>query len=142
VRGIESIRHLEGRLGVRLFHRTTRRVSLTDEGSALYARASRWAAELDEIESAVRSDLPVQLIYPSRRYLQRRVLIDFIVQAIEDGLGDDYRTATVAKPLAVRLPAMLSQSYAACDGCSSTLRMCEACSRTSKSSMPSGRENR
>jgi DNA-binding transcriptional LysR family regulator len=56
----KSIRHLEGRLGVRLFHRTTRNVSLTEEGTAFYARASRWALELDEMQSAVSSD-PAEL---------------------------------------------------------------------------------
>lgn len=49
----KSIRHLENRLGVRLFHRTTRNVSLTDEGNDLYARASRWVWELDEMQAVI-----------------------------------------------------------------------------------------
>jgi DNA-binding transcriptional LysR family regulator len=52
----KSIRHLEGRLGVRLFHRTTRSVSLTDEGVTFYERARRWTLELDEMQSAISGD--------------------------------------------------------------------------------------
>jgi DNA-binding transcriptional LysR family regulator len=52
----KAIRQLENRLGARMFHRTTRSVSLTDEGSAFYAKASRWASELDEMQSAASGD--------------------------------------------------------------------------------------
>lgn len=38
---------LEGELGVRLLHRTTRKLSLTAEGEALYARCRRMAEELE-----------------------------------------------------------------------------------------------
>lgn len=48
----KAIRELESRLGARLFYRTTRSVSLTEEGSQLYARATRWVADLDEMQSA------------------------------------------------------------------------------------------
>lgn len=49
----KSIGRLEQRLGVKLFRRTTRSVSLTDEGAALYARAGKWITELHEIEDAL-----------------------------------------------------------------------------------------
>ena len=41
---------LEDDLGVRLAHRTTRALALTDEGRALYGRATRVIAELDAAE--------------------------------------------------------------------------------------------
>ena len=52
----KQISALEDRLGVRLINRTTRRLNLTEEGRALYDRASRILAELQEAEQAV-SDL-------------------------------------------------------------------------------------
>ncbi|MGY0799593.1 LysR family transcriptional regulator [Lysobacter sp. A286] len=45
----KAIARLEGRLGVRLFHRTTRRISLTADGEAYYASC---AAALEEIAAA------------------------------------------------------------------------------------------
>lgn len=49
---------LETRLGVRLLHRTTRRLSLTDEGRVFYGRSKDLMAELQEAEDEVtaRSD--------------------------------------------------------------------------------------
>ena len=46
---------LEARLGVRLLHRTTRRLALTDEGQAFYERGKELLASLDEIEAEVTS---------------------------------------------------------------------------------------
>lgn len=48
----KSIARLEARLGQRLFHRTTRHQSLTDEGQRYYAHARR---ALDELDSADRA---------------------------------------------------------------------------------------
>jgi DNA-binding transcriptional LysR family regulator len=42
---------LEQRLGVRLLHRTTRRLSLTDEGRTFFSRAKEVLAAIDEAES-------------------------------------------------------------------------------------------
>ena len=44
---------LEDRLGVRLLNRTTRRISLTEVGSAYYERCKRILADVDEAEIAV-----------------------------------------------------------------------------------------
>jgi len=45
---------LEERLGVRLLHRTTRRMTLTQQGEQLYATACRVVATAQEAEAAVR----------------------------------------------------------------------------------------
>ncbi|BEP96024.1 LysR family transcriptional regulator [Acidovorax sp. A79] len=49
----KGIARLEQRLGVRLFHRTTRSQSLTDDGQAYYERCRRALAELDAADAAV-----------------------------------------------------------------------------------------
>ena len=48
-----QIRALEAHLGVKLLHRTTRRVHATPDGEAYYARAVRILAEVEETESAL-----------------------------------------------------------------------------------------
>lgn len=67
----QVVRELEGRLGTRLFQRTTRRVSLTSDGELLAERARTLLADASEIEALfqqdrqlggrVRADLPVRL---------------------------------------------------------------------------------
>jgi DNA-binding transcriptional LysR family regulator len=44
---------LEARLGVRLLHRTTRRLSLTDEGRTFHARCKSLLSEVDEAEAEI-----------------------------------------------------------------------------------------
>ncbi len=46
---------LEERLGVRLLHRTTRRLSLTDDGQRFHARASELLADASELETETSS---------------------------------------------------------------------------------------
>lgn len=46
---------LEARLGVRLLHRTTRRLSLTEEGQVFYARSKELLAGVDEAEAEITS---------------------------------------------------------------------------------------
>jgi LysR family transcriptional regulator for bpeEF and oprC len=48
-----AVAQLEKRLGVRLLHRTTRRLSLTDEGRAFYQGCVRMLNELAETEDAL-----------------------------------------------------------------------------------------
>ncbi|PHM44801.1 LysR family transcriptional regulator [Xenorhabdus mauleonii] len=56
----KSISRLEAQLGVRLFNRTTRRLSLTDEGHAYSKRCSRALAELEnaQLEISARKIAP------------------------------------------------------------------------------------
>lgn len=51
----KSIARLEERLGTRLFQRTTRRQSLTEDGQAFYERCVRALAELEAAEAALDS---------------------------------------------------------------------------------------
>ena len=51
----KQIGRLEDRLAVRLFNRTTRRLSLTEEGAAFYERANRILADLEDATAAVSS---------------------------------------------------------------------------------------
>lgn len=81
----KGIARLEGRLGTRLFHRTTRRLSLTDAGAAFYRTCTGVLADLEEAELAldaentslagrVRIDLPAS--YGRLHVLP--VILDFV----------------------------------------------------------------
>ena len=51
------VRSLELHLGVKLLQRTTRRVTVTLEGSAYYERTSRVLKELEDIDSISAGDI-------------------------------------------------------------------------------------
>jgi len=51
-----ALQQLEARLGARLLHRTTRRVSLTPDGAALLERAPSLVADVEELEQQFRPD--------------------------------------------------------------------------------------
>lgn len=50
-----AVQQLEARLGARLLHRTTRRVSLTSDGQALRERAGALVSDADEVEQLFRT---------------------------------------------------------------------------------------
>ncbi|MBA8880499.1 LysR family transcriptional regulator [Phyllobacterium myrsinacearum] len=52
----KAVARLEGRLGVRLCHRTTRAFTLTSDGNAFYEHCVRILAELDIAENAMTTD--------------------------------------------------------------------------------------
>ena len=58
------VAELEARLGVRLLHRTTRRLSLTDEGAAFHGRCKALLADVEAAEAEVthRADRAVGLL--------------------------------------------------------------------------------
>lgn len=49
-----AVRDLEGKVGARLLHRTTRKVSPTQDGLALYERCTRLVADAEEVEGLFR----------------------------------------------------------------------------------------
>ena len=57
---------METRLGVRLLHRTTRRLSLTDEGQVFYARSKELLAELEQAGRSTRASAWRPPIWPKR----------------------------------------------------------------------------
>ena len=52
----KAVTRLESRLGVRLFERTTRRLSLTDAGQAFYRTCQRVLVELEEAEHVLKAE--------------------------------------------------------------------------------------
>jgi LysR family transcriptional regulator for bpeEF and oprC len=52
-RATTAVQSLEARLGVRLLHRTTRKLSLTTEGTAFYEESGRLLRDLSELEAGL-----------------------------------------------------------------------------------------
>lgn len=87
----KAIARLEQRLDARLFHRTTRRLALTDEGQAFHERCLRAFGELEQAES----DLAARRLVPAGRL---RVALPVL-------LGRDW-VMPVLLELAARHPAL------------------------------------
>jgi DNA-binding transcriptional LysR family regulator len=82
----KALSRLETALGVKLFHRTTRQVSLTPDGERLFRRCQRVLAEVEDLQAeaagaraepcgTLRIDLPI--VYG------RRVLLPLLAQLVE-----------------------------------------------------------
>jgi DNA-binding transcriptional LysR family regulator len=114
------VAHLEEQLRVRLLHRTTRRLSLTQEGLALYERCARVVAAADEAAAAaagvgdtprglLRVNAPVAfaqeyLAAPLAAYLERHpsvrielTLNDRVIDLVDEGIDVAIRVAAHLK---------------------------------------------
>ena len=121
----KSVARLETTLGVKLFHRTTRQVSLTADGERLFHRCERVLAEFEDLRAdaagtraapsgTLRVDLP---IYYGRRYvmpllarLQRAHPALTLEVRLQDGYGDLVRDSI---DLAVRMGELRDSSLVA-----------------------------
>lgn len=142
----KSIQRLEKRLGVPLFTRTTRSLTLTAEGRDLHERAVRLLRDADEIEQAaisarsepsgslrVATSLPigVHVVAPALPAFRRRHpmvsvelrLSDRVVDIVEEGIdvavriGDLADTRLLSRKLAPhRLCCFASPAYLAAQG--------------------------
>ncbi len=113
------VTRMEARLGVRLLHRTTRRLALTPEGEAFFHRAQRILADIEEAENEVarfrarpRGRLRVnvgtafgahQLVPALPAFLARYpeievelILTDRVVDLVEEGADVGLRTGQLA----------------------------------------------
>lgn len=92
----KAVGRLEASLGLRLFHRTTRQLSLTSDGERLFQRCQRVLAELDELQAealgtrgepagTLRIDLPI--------VFGRRFVLPLLARLVErhPNLGLDVR---------------------------------------------------
>ena len=83
----KAVMRLEARLGVRLLHRTTRTLSLTDEGRAFYDRGLQIFAAVEEAEASVASSSGtprgvLRLTVPDA--FGRRVLLPLVRQYLRE----------------------------------------------------------
>jgi len=114
----KAVSRLEAGLGLRLFHRTTRQVTLTDDGQRLFARCQRVLAELELLQEeasgargeptgTLRIDMPVtfgrlvmlpllaQLVQRHPRLSIDARFSDAYVELLTDGVVVEIRTAAL-----------------------------------------------
>lgn len=115
----KNVARLESQLGVRLFHRTTRRVTLTQEGESLQARCQRILEDIESLETdsaaaragprgTLRIDVPVvygrQVVLPvlaglAARHSELRFDVRFsdqMVDIVDEGLDAAVRIGPLA----------------------------------------------
>lgn len=121
----KSIARLEAELGVKLFHRTTRRVSLTDDGERLYHRCERVLAEVEDLQAeaagvraapsgTLRIDLPItygrRIVMPLLGQLLRQHPDLKLDVRLQDGYADLVREGL---DMAVRVGALQDSTLVA-----------------------------
>lgn len=99
----KAVARLELALGVRLFHRTTRQVTLTPDGERLYRRCQRLLAEVDELQAdasgvreaptgTLRLDMPIvmgrRLLLPVLARMSQRYPGLLLDVRLQDGYVD------------------------------------------------------
>ncbi len=70
-----AVQRLEASLGTRLFHRTTRRVQLTQDGQACYERCKDLLADLDDMQT---------MFQPAASGLRGRLRVDMPIRVAQD----------------------------------------------------------
>lgn len=121
----KAVARLEASLRVKLFHRTTRQVSLTPDGERLFERCQRVLAELDQLEAdaagaraevsgTLRVDLPIvygkQVVMPLLAALLRQHPKLQLDVRLQDGYADLVRDGI---DLAVRVGVLQDSSLVA-----------------------------
>jgi LysR family transcriptional regulator for bpeEF and oprC len=121
----KSVARLETTLGVKLFHRTTRQVSLTADGERLFHRCERVLAEFEDLRAdaagtraapsgTLRVDLPIyygrRFVMPVLARLQREHPAMTLEVRLQDGYGDLVRDGI---DLAVRMGELRDSSLVA-----------------------------
>lgn len=122
-----AMQQLETRLGARLLYRTTRRVSLTQEGEALLERAATLVADMDELEQQfkpvsgslsgrLRVDVPSRIArrliapaLPAYLALHPQLVIDLgssdrVIDLVQEGVDCALRVGTLAPSSLVARP--------------------------------------
>lgn len=123
----KAVARLEAQLGVRLFHRTTRQVTLTDDGQRLFTRCQRVLAELallqeeasgtrSEATGTLRIDMPVtfgrvamlpllaKLIQQHPRLSIDARFSDVYVDLVKEGIDVAIRAGTLSDSTLVAHP--------------------------------------
>lgn len=121
----KAVSRLEATLAVKLFHRTTRQVSLTADGERLFHRCERVLAEIDELQAdaagtraapqgTLKLDLPVtygkRFVLPLLAQLQRQHPALALDIRLSDQTSDLVRDAT---DLAVRIGTLRDSTLVA-----------------------------
>lgn len=121
----KSVSRLESSLGVKLFHRTTRQVSLTADGERLFHRCERVLAEIEDLQAdaagtraapsgTLRVDVPIyygrRFVLPLLAALQRQHPAVALEVRLQDGVADLVRDGI---DLAVRIGTLRDSSLVA-----------------------------
>lgn len=132
----KSVMRLERSLGVKLFHRTTRQVTLTPDGEALYARCQRVLAEVEDLQAAAagtRSQVCGSLRIDMPSTFGRKVVIPLLARLAQQhpALEFDIRLSDAhidivkeGVDLTIRIGELHDSGLVARRFCTQTLKLC------------------